>query len=145
MILALNQQCMPIVRRVPDRKRPPRCKRGSNCPVDASVQLHCPGCRFAKCLRKDNITRCVPNNQFHLHVSSQIFTFSSFRAGMQLSQVLTPSQRKGRFLSAQRRRQVKVWWMSNVIMLSILLYPGKRSIKFNSLGGEGREQNSGAV
>ena len=38
--------------------------------------------------------------------------FSSFRVGMQLSQVLTPSQRKERFLSVQRRRQVNIWWIS---------------------------------
>ena len=46
-------------RRVPARKNPPRCKRGSNCPVHASIPLHCPGCRFAKCLRNDKFWKGV--------------------------------------------------------------------------------------
>ena len=78
---------------------------------------------------------CLPNNQFQ--------TFSSFRAGMQLSQVLTPSQRKGRFLSSQRRRQVEFWSISNV---AHPLFPGKTSVQFNSAarggGGEGGKQKS---
>ena len=85
-----------LLRRVPEKMRPPRCKRGSNCPVDATVQLHCPGCRFAKCLRKESF--------------ENIFIVICFlsRVGMQLSQVLTPSQRKERFVSLQRRRQRQV-------------------------------------
>ena len=55
-----------LLRRVPERKRPPRCKRGFNCPVDAAVQLHCPGCRFAKCLRKETF-----ENIFHRSFSFQ--------------------------------------------------------------------------
>ena len=32
-------------RRTPERKRPPRCKKGGGCSVDSSLPKHCPGCR----------------------------------------------------------------------------------------------------
>ena len=38
-------------RRVPERKRPPVCRKGGRCPVVSTVTKHCPGCRFQVCLR----------------------------------------------------------------------------------------------
>ena len=93
-------QCL-YARRVPGRKDPPRCRRGSNCPVDGSMPIQCPGCRFAKCLRND---KCVDQAHLPLH----IFIAFSSSVGMQLTQVLTPSQCKERFLSVHRRRQEQV-------------------------------------
>ena len=72
--------------------------------------------------------------------------FFSSRVGMQLSQVLTPSQRKERFLSVQRRRQVNKHLLDNLfsLLISILLLSGKRSINIPARPGEGREHNKRA-
>ena len=96
-------QCL-YARRVPERKHPPSCRRGSNCPVHASIPLQCPGCRFAKCLRND---KCVDQAHLPLH----IFIAFSSSVGMQLTQVLTPSQCKERFVSVHRRRREQVGWV----------------------------------
>jgi hypothetical protein len=55
-------------RRVPERRRPPLCKRGGSCRVDPTVTKHCPGCRFQKCLR------------FLLYLSTQNFPSSLTQA-----------------------------------------------------------------
>ena len=43
--------CRAFFRRVPTRKRPPRCKRSSRCQLDQTVKIFCGGCRYQKCLR----------------------------------------------------------------------------------------------
>ena len=43
--------CRSFFRRTPERKRAPRCKFDGSCLVDHSVKVHCPGCRYNKCLR----------------------------------------------------------------------------------------------
>jgi len=42
--------CRAFFRRAQERKRPPKCKFNSACPVDQSVKKQCPRCRYQKCL-----------------------------------------------------------------------------------------------
>ena len=45
--------CRAFFRRVPDRKRPPRCKYQAKCPVtQEETEKQCGGCRFQKCIRQ---------------------------------------------------------------------------------------------
>ena len=71
--------CRAFFRRLPERKRTPRCKKAGQCPVDAAATSNklCGGCRFNKCLRE----------------------------GMQLNQVLNEEQRKDRFAASFRRKR----------------------------------------
>jgi len=69
--------CRAFFRRIPERKRPPICKRRGRCLVTSTVTKHCPGCRFQVCLR----------------------------AGMQLCQVLNEEQRQERFSASLLRKR----------------------------------------
>jgi len=69
--------CRAFFRRIPERKRPPVCKRSGRCLVASTVTKHCPGCRFQVCLR----------------------------VGMQLCQVLNEEQRQERFAASLQRKR----------------------------------------
>ena len=60
--------CCCYVRRIPERKRPPRCKRQGTCSVEALVPMNI--CKYPDCFSKKRtqIEKCLKEKRVEIHM-----------------------------------------------------------------------------